>query len=90
MGWTITLVVVMTMNGQPVPTATHVADVPAEAARAGYGWPRDLPFGAPATPDDAMCIAYEAMWRERAMQTLERGGPSSATYSFHCSVTRRT
>ena len=89
MGYTIALLVTMTMNGAPVPPAEIVTDT-ADGIAAGVAWPfLDPSFGTPLTPDDAMCHAYEAQWRQRAMDTLEKGGPSSATYSFRCKVYRR-
>lgn len=89
-GYTIVLVVTMTLAGAPQHPAAIITDVPDDPFDVGLGWPNaTLPEGLPSTPDDSMCLVYETRWRDRAMATLERGGPSSATYSFRCSVLRR-
>lgn len=71
---TVTLAIIWTLNGQPMPPIVA---------------PVDLPFGKSTTYEDSRCRAAERQWLRMAMDELERGTALSMTHRFVGCVERR-
>lgn len=74
MNSTVTIAIIWTMNGQPMPPIVA---------------PVDLPFGESTTSEDSRCRAAERQWLRMAMDELERGNALSMTHRFVGCVERR-